>query len=130
RESCHGEKECMRALARISLRFDGTIELFGKRQARQTEFHPFRLAKRNPHVLEKVLDEETRLEIAGDCARRQIAQAPGSGSTRGDALKHDIEIQIYLERVKQCLTNTNHVACDQNLVDHFRVLARTGAALV
>ena len=63
----------MGALASVALGLHGSVKLFGECQARQGKIHAARFGQGNAHVLEEVLDEEARLEIASD-----HAGAPGS----------------------------------------------------
>lgn len=120
----------MRAVARTTLSRDGAIKLLGERQPGEREPHPFRFGERDPHIFEKMLDEKSGIEVPRDHPRAEIAQAPRPRGAAAHAFKHFIKIQTRLEAVKQRLANADHVRRDQDLIDHFRMLARSGRTLM
>ena len=66
----------MYAIAAVALGLHAAVKLFGQGDAGHHEIHPLRFREDDRHVLEKVLDEEARREIALQHPRYVVHQRP------------------------------------------------------
>ena len=86
RQLLQRQHQGLRPLAAVALRLHRQVELVGQRQARQRQVHPLRLVQGDAHVLDEVLDEEARLEVAVDDARPEVVQRPARRRPAADRL--------------------------------------------
>src|SRR5262245_5485843 len=87
RQFLQRQHQCVCAFFAQTVGLYRTIELFGERQAGQCELHATRFAERDAEILDEVLDEKSRLEVAIQNARRQIGQRPARRGSATDRLQ-------------------------------------------
>src|SRR5690606_36101993 len=130
RQAFQRQKQRVRAKARVALRGDGQVQLFGLGQARDRQVHASGYLQRDAHVLEEVLDVEARIEVALHHARAEVVDRPRLGRAAAHGFDYTHGIEPGLARVEQALADADHRRGDEDLVDHLGVLARAGRAEV
>lgn len=58
---------------------NGQIELMNKGETRQGQSHASGFFQRQTHIFHKMIDEESRIEIALQNAGRKVIERPASG---------------------------------------------------
>src|SRR6185436_9137139 len=120
----------MRATAAVALGLEGDVKLAGEGDAGEGEVHPLGFAEDDSHVLNKMLHEETGVEIAGDDAGAEVGEGPAAGGAGSDRLQDGGEVEAGFVGVEEGLADADHVARDERLVDRLGVLAGAGATLM
>ena len=74
-----------------------------------------RFLERDAHVFHEVFDEEARIEIALQHARREMVECPAGGGAAPDRLEHAGEMQPRPVPIQQALADADHRA---GIVEH------------
>src|SRR5262249_31109426 len=82
----------VRSFSAPALGLHGQVELMGQCQAGQRQLHPLGFFQRDSHVLDEVLYEKTRLEIAVDDSWPQIVERPACCRSAADRLQDRFQI--------------------------------------
>lgn len=137
------QQQRLRSQLSVSLRLHAQIQLIRQRQSGQREIHSTSFVQRDSHVLNEVIHEETRVEIALQHARSEVVDAPRASRASAHRCDHFFQIQSCFVSVNQTFTHADlchksnpqikaqyHHRGDQNLVHHLRVLATATSAHV
>src|SRR6187551_890557 len=114
----------------MSLRLDGPIQLVREGKAWEGHAQALGLAERDPHILDEMLHEEARSEVAYEDARCKIREGPRPSSAAGDTLEDSVEIEASAKAIQERFADTHHRRGDHDLIHHFGVLTAPGGALV
>src|SRR5687768_11437016 len=102
----------MRATTAVALSLEGDVELACQSNSWQREVHAFGFVQHNSHVLNKMLHEESGVEIAGDDTGAEVGEGPTAGGAGGDRLQHGGEVEAGFVGVEEGLADADHVAGD------------------
>ncbi len=106
------------------------VQLVYQGKPRKGKAHTGRLFKGNAHILDKVIDEESGIEISPQDTWREIVQCPAPCCTALDGIQHRRQIKAGFEAVYQAFTHSDHGSGDDDLVAHFGMLTRTRRSLI
>ena len=106
------------------------VERLGEGESRQIESESTSLPDRDAEILDEVVDEEARLEIAVQHSRHQIRERPTSRGPGGDRVEHPSWIEPRAGREEHRLDRSHHRGRHEHLIDDLRALTRPRAALM